>query len=294
MRIIPPIKSIIYFEAAARLQSFKLAAIELCVTPGAISHQINTLEQFVGQKLFERKARQTTLTNCGLRYYSRVSVILNDMEQATTDLGVKGNAPTVKIAVPPSLLKNWLLPKLSLNTVTRNNINLEFIDTLDYLDFSKCDLDIAIRYGYDQWQGLYASYMFHEKMIAVCAPSRFQHRDISLKQALAESHPLIYTTNRLVQWDLVLSQLNHISTTHPKLVFQNSIQAIEAAIQNLGIAYVNRILVEKYLETGLLIEAFPLELPSHKSPAYYLVSTHEQLQQPHTAQIYQQIMSLCH
>lgn len=66
MRVILPIKSIIYFEAAARLQSFKLAAMELNVTPGAISHQISTLEDFIGKKVFERGSRRVTLTYCGL------------------------------------------------------------------------------------------------------------------------------------------------------------------------------------------------------------------------------------
>ena len=141
MRIIPPIKSIIYFEAAARLQSFKLAAIELNVTSGAISQQIMTLESFIGKKLFDRSCRQVKLTHCGLRYYSRIYLIIQNLEEATTDLGIGSNRPKLKIAVPPSLLKNWLLPRIIDSSLIGLNRNIEFIDTLDYLDFSKFKLE---------------------------------------------------------------------------------------------------------------------------------------------------------
>ncbi len=69
MRIIPPMKAVICFEAAARLKSFKLAAVELNVTPGAISHQIAALENFVGKELFDRSHRQLELTHSGRKLF---------------------------------------------------------------------------------------------------------------------------------------------------------------------------------------------------------------------------------
>lgn len=294
MRIIPPIKSIIYFEAAARLQSFKLAAVELNVTPGAISHQINALEQFVAQKLFVRGSRQVKLTNCGIRYYSRVSVILQEMEEATTDLGVASKRPSIKIAVPPSLLKNWLLPHLLTSPIDNIESNIEFIDTLDYLDFGKCDLDLAIRYGYETWDSLYSVYLFNEQMIPVCHPDYLETNYINLEQEFIDNHTLIYTNNRLVQWDVVMQNLGLIrKSCQRKLIFQNSIQSIEAALQGAGVAYINRTLIQKELATGRLIQPFNIEMPEHKSPAYHLVSTYEHMQDSSTAAVYQAILSFC-
>lgn len=291
MRVIPPIKSIIYFEAAARLQSFKLAAMELNVTPGAISHQISTLEDFIGKKVFERGSRKVTLTYCGLRYYSRISMILQNMEEATVDLGIEGSKPKIKIAIPPSLLKNWLLPRLVDNKLKELNRSVEFIDTLDYLEFSKCDLDLAIRYGYDSWDNLYSVFLFHEEMIPVCHPNYFNSDVLSFNQEIVDKHTLIFTNNRLVQWDIVMQYFGvERKSSQSKLIFQNSIQAIEAAIQGAGIAYVNRILVSKELANGRLIKPFDIYMPKHKSPAYHLVSTYEHMQDESTFKLYQTIL----
>ncbi|MCG9966005.1 LysR family transcriptional regulator [Shewanella cutis] len=292
MRVIPPIKSIIYFEAAARLQSFKLAAIELNVTSGAISQQIITLESFIGKKLFERGCRQIKLTNCGLRYFSRVSLIIQDIEEATTDLGIANVRPKVKIAVPPSLLKNWLLPRIIDSSLIGLNRNIEFIDTLDYLDFSKCDLDLAIRYGYDSWDNMHSKYMFHEDMIAVCSPVYCKDKNFNLDQNFFDLNTMIYTNNRLVQWDIVMQNFGfQRKSNHNKLFFQNSIQAIEAAIQGAGIAYVNRILVAEELSNGRLVQPLNIYMPEHRSPAYHLVSTHKHMRDESTFKIYHAILA---
>ena len=67
MAILPPLNALRAFEAAARHLSFKKAAEELNVTPAAVSHQIKTLEEFVGQPLFRRLTRALLLTDAGQR-----------------------------------------------------------------------------------------------------------------------------------------------------------------------------------------------------------------------------------
>ena len=58
---LPPLKSLLAFEAAARFQSFSDAANELSLTQGAISYQVKQLEQSLGIKLFHRSVRQVEL-----------------------------------------------------------------------------------------------------------------------------------------------------------------------------------------------------------------------------------------
>ena len=52
-----PLNALRAFEAAARHRSFKKAAIELCVTPAALSHQVKALEERLGTLLFRRLPR---------------------------------------------------------------------------------------------------------------------------------------------------------------------------------------------------------------------------------------------
>ena len=63
---LPPMNPLRAFEAAARHLSFKLAAHELHVTPGAVGQQVKALEERLGVRLFERLHKQLALTPAGL------------------------------------------------------------------------------------------------------------------------------------------------------------------------------------------------------------------------------------
>ena len=60
--MIPPLASLVAFEAIARRQSFQLAASELHLTPSAVSHQMAKLEGLLGTKLLERSAKGVVTT----------------------------------------------------------------------------------------------------------------------------------------------------------------------------------------------------------------------------------------
>ena len=292
MREIPPFKSIIYFEAVARLNSFKLAAEELNVTPGAVSHQVAALEKYFGKELFDRNHKTFDLNHDGRKYYTVVSKILEEIEGASVELGIKEYGKTIKIAVPPSLLKNWLMPELFGSEILNDNVNFEFIDTLDNIDISANGLDIAIRYGYDTWDSYYASHLFNEEMVAVCSPKFYDNHNAEIFERDINNLTLIYTKNRLIQWDAIMNaNFKSMKSMHiKKLIFQNSIQAIEAAINNAGIAYVNKILVKKELDSGRLLIPFTTSNLVRETPKYHLVSTYEKMQNPYTAFMFRFIL----
>lgn len=275
MRVLPPIKAIVYFEAVARLLSFKYAAEELCVTPGAVSHQINLLEDFIGQKLLTRHNRTLKLTNMGIRYFSRTSFIVKELEQACVDLGKAEATEIIKIAVPPTLLQYWLLPNINFSTLLNEQVTLEFIDTIDCLSgIENGDIHLAIYYGLTPPDNLYQAHLFDENMIVICSPDHLLTHPIKNEVEYLKSNTLIYTTNRLIQWDVILHQyaINpHLISK--KLLFQNSMQAIAAAKCGHGLALVNKCFVQSQLSSGELIEPFQLKPITRKIPAYYLISS---------------------
>lgn len=292
MRVIPPIKAIIYFEAAARLQSFKLAAEELYVTPGAVSHQINTLENFIEQKLFHRHNRSISLTNAGQRYYSRTSLILNDLEQATTDLGVASKSQKLTIAVPPTLLNKWLLPHLDITALSQQGLSIHFIEALDALDFNKANIDLAIYYGLEP-PNEKNEHLFQECMVAVCRPDYLPSGTDRLAIETLHNITLIETTNRLMQWDLILHHFKiKPLADQSKLFFDNSMQTIEAARHGFGIAFVNRLFVQPLLDNGELIEVFDIEKLTVKKPSYYLVCPQDKCNTPAVSILYRVIVDL--
>ncbi len=84
---LPPVTSLVAFEAAARLESFASAATELNVSREAVSRQIRMLEEYLGVLLFERDANRVTLGSIGLQFFNVVSPNLWAIANASTELG---------------------------------------------------------------------------------------------------------------------------------------------------------------------------------------------------------------
>src|SRR5258705_13938984 len=69
-RRLPPLNALKAFEAAARNESFTRAAEELCVTQGAVSHQVKALEATLGLKLFDRERQRLVISEAGREYFA--------------------------------------------------------------------------------------------------------------------------------------------------------------------------------------------------------------------------------
>mgnify|MGYP000087228878 CR=1 FL=1 len=110
IRKLPPLNSLRSFEAAARLESFNLAAQELHVTPSAVSHQIKALEEYLGIALFRRERRRVNLTTIGEKYLSAVEHALDEIDIATRRLIASPNTSSVNLSVVPGFLTRWLVP----------------------------------------------------------------------------------------------------------------------------------------------------------------------------------------
>ena len=82
-----PLTALRTFEVTGRLLNMRLAAKELGVTHGAVSHQVRALEERLGVALFIREHNRLQLTPQGQRYYSELHRIFEEMVQATLALG---------------------------------------------------------------------------------------------------------------------------------------------------------------------------------------------------------------
>jgi LysR family transcriptional regulator, glycine cleavage system transcriptional activator len=110
-----PLGALRAFETAARLGSFKAAADELGVTPAAVSHQVKSLETYLGAALFERLHRALRLTRVGKRLADTASKSLGDLERALDDLaesGLVAGGKTLSVSAAPTFAAKWLAPRL--------------------------------------------------------------------------------------------------------------------------------------------------------------------------------------
>src|SRR3546814_2697752 len=101
------------FEAAARHDSFKHAAIELAVTPTAISHQVRALDEYLGGRLFDRRTRQVVLTADAQPLYVVLREGFDSFADAVDHLTASRKREAVTISATTAFTAKWLVPRVS-------------------------------------------------------------------------------------------------------------------------------------------------------------------------------------
>src|SRR5262249_17448047 len=198
---IPPSMSALRaFETAARTLSFTGVAEELNQTQGAISHQVNMLEARLGLKLFVREARGLKLTDAGQKYLPLVRDALDRLRTAE-DL-IRPTQPSVlTVTMSPNFPSKWLVPRLCGFSVTHPNLDLRISASLQHVDFSRDDIDLAIRHGTGEWPELHVTRLCAEELSPACSPTLLQRGPIR--------QPLRSTPQLLVKASCWLELLLH-------------------------------------------------------------------------------------
>jgi LysR family glycine cleavage system transcriptional activator len=145
-RRLPPLNAVRAFEAAGRHGSFLLAAHELRVTAGAISHQVKTLEHFLGVRLFHRLHRGIVLTDAGANYLAGSRDGLDRLATATEQLAVGSRTRTLRITALPAFAEIWLVPRLQRFQDQHQDIDVRLAADAEIVDFVTRDYDIGLRY----------------------------------------------------------------------------------------------------------------------------------------------------
>jgi LysR family glycine cleavage system transcriptional activator len=170
VRRLPPLNSLRAFEAAARHLSFTRAAEELHVTPAAISHHIKALEDHLGVKLFRRLNRVVLLTDAGQACVAGLSDAFDRMAAALERLRAQDCSGPLTVSAPPALAARWLVPRLERFQELYPEIDVRVSAAMRLVDFTREDVDLAIRYGPGRYAGLVADLLLTNEVVPVCAP----------------------------------------------------------------------------------------------------------------------------
>jgi LysR family glycine cleavage system transcriptional activator len=179
-RRLPPLNQLRAFEAAARHESIKMGAKELCVTPAAVGHQIKGLELELNTALFRRKTRKIELTQEGRALAERLKSALDTIENAVAQTRKSDLNGTLKITIAPFFGNRWLLPRLA--EFHKRYPGIEVIPSLsfDYVDLRNSGFDAAVRYGAGDWDGMSSVLICNDVVSPVCAPQLIYGRQLPL------------------------------------------------------------------------------------------------------------------
>jgi len=277
----PPLSCLLAFEAAARRLSFSAAAIELHLTPSAVSHQIAKLEQLLGLRLFERSARSIALTDAGREYMSRVSVALDAISSAT-DNARKGVRNALHVHAAPSFASLWLMPRLAAFAQAHPGISLSLSSSVAHSDFASGQVDIDIRYGAPNWPHLHVEPIFEERIQPMASPEFIERRRIETPEDLLHV-PLIQSMVNVVQWgDWFRSRNVEFSVGRFAYRFDRTSMALDAAVQGLGVALDSSSNAAGHLHHGRLRKVFDARW-CVKVQAHFLVCPQRHLQRSEVA-----------
>ncbi len=175
-RSLPPLNALRSFEAAARHQSFTRAADELCVTQGAVSHQVKALEAELGLKLFNRERQGLAITEAGQGYLAVVRDAFDRIALGTDRLLQRQRSGVITVSMSPDFAAKWLVSRLGRFAEAYPEIELKVSATMHHVDFAREDVDLAIRHGAGNWAGLAGVNLCSEELFAVCSPALLRCR----------------------------------------------------------------------------------------------------------------------
>ncbi len=252
----PPLHLFSIFEAAARHENFKQASEELFLTPSAISHQIKSLEEFIGFELFQRKSRGVQLNAAGEMYLNYVRQGLDSFELGTQKVISKYSSPALKISTFSTLASHVVIPQLGHFQNAHPEIDIRIETSTDMRDLRYEDYDIALRIGQGSWPGVEAKVLFEIYITPVCSPE-FAAKHNLTDLAQISQVPLIDLSNMDDVWRRWSQRVGIDEiTSQEHLAFNNYDYAMRAAEQGLGLALAMLPIESQAIKSGKLVAPF--------------------------------------
>ena len=269
LRRLPALNALKSFEAAARHESFTRAGEELCVTQGAVSHQVKALEDELGIKLFNREHQRLVLTEAGREYLVVVRDALDRIALGTERLVQRQGSGALTISISPDFAAKWLVHRLGRFAEAYPDIDLRVSATLHHVDFAREDVDLAVRHGDGNWAGLHVERLCSEQLFPVCSPKLTAARRRLSEPCDVLKFPLLHLDARK-DWS---TWLDAAGVSCPDLshgpIMNRASMLIDAAIDGQGIALARTALAAWDLINGRLVRPFAVALPLSKS--YWIV-----------------------
>jgi|688.fasta_scaffold72675_3 LysR family glycine cleavage system transcriptional activator len=270
MHELPPLNALKAFDSVARHESVSHAANELCVTPGAITKQIQHLESFLGVPLFIRRHRQIILNEQGKIFQRAVSKALLEIQNATNSIKGSAQNNTLKIRSYTTFSIRWLIPHAPKFLSANPEISLELTTSLDPVDFARDNIDCAIRLGSGDWPNSTSTKLIDNVIVPVCSPQYLKGKKMKTPKDLLGCN-LLHIKRRPNDWNLWFSGIGLSVDLIPQgMMCENSEIAYSAAKEGLGIAMAQYFLVRDDIESGKLVRPV---MQSHDcgDNTYYLV-----------------------
>ncbi|MEM8577050.1 MAG: transcriptional regulator GcvA [Pseudomonadota bacterium] len=285
-RTLPPLRALHAFEVAARHLSFAQAAAEMGVTPGAISHQIKTLEDWLGAPVFHRLTRALRLTEAGERALPLVTEGFDRLADGAAALRAQSDN-LLTVSVSPGFGSLWLVPRLDRFRRRCPEVEIRLDGTDRLVDVARGDADVAIRYGPGGYSGVRSDRLFAMRATPVCTPDLLDRAPGLRRPEDLAHHTLLHIDWKEAEgswrtWLLAAGAHGVDPFAGPR--FTREEMAVRAALDGEGVALIGDHMAADHLAAGRLVRPFAAGLSTPLVFAYHLLIAPHRAEVPKIAQ----------
>lgn len=268
-----PLNALRAFEASARHLSFTKAAIELCVTQAAVSHQVKGLEERLGAQLFRRLPRGLVLTDEGMALLPGVRDSFDQIARLLHRFDGGPVTEPLSVGVVGTFAAGWLLPRIDQFLETNPFVDLRLSTNNNRVDIQAEGLDAAIKFGDGAWHGMEVQPLLTAPLAPLCLPSVAAR----LKSPADLAGERLLRSYRSDEWPHWFAAAE---TTCPPVrgpIFDSSWIMVEAALQGHGVALAPVMMFATAVAAGRLVQPFA---PTITLGRYWLVWPKSRLPSP--------------
>jgi LysR family transcriptional regulator, glycine cleavage system transcriptional activator len=262
---LPPLNALRVFEAVARLGHMGAAAAELHVTPGAVSHQIRSLQLSLGVELFEKRGRQLVLTEQGSVLQRSVRKAMDALNGGIREVANQKSADISKsvltISMPQVHGVAWLATRLFQFMEDNRNFTLNVVTAGQYgaVDWRK--VDVAVVYGVPPWSGFWWRLLHGIHMTPVCSPQLLRGPNAIRQLSDLANHRLLHEDDGS-QWRRYYAAAGGAYMGFSDVYFDDFGIVLQAARDGYGVALSDEVISARDLDEGRLVQPLPLAVPA--------------------------------
>ena len=285
-RRLPPLSSLIGFEAAARLGSFSLAALELNVTQSAISHQVRGLEKHLEQPLFIRISRRVELTDAGRDLRTTAEAALETVRQGVRRLEAYSKPASVVLHLPPDIAALWYMKRLSPLRAAMPDVDPWLHTQANDIDLREAEIDISVTRNPEASKGDISALFFREDRVPLASPA------VAAEFRGSPATTALIHDERPEDWQKWFSLANLGRDEFASgLNFSDSALAMQAAVQGLGVCLGSVQLAADWIEDGRLQITHETVVPGES--VLYLVTLRRNLQRQSVRKLWDWFIDQC-
>lgn len=254
---LPPLNALRVFEVTARAGSYTEAARELHLTHGAISRQIQLLEEALGQPLFRKEGQRMVATGHAKAFAREISAAFDHISDAARRYGKQASTKVIRVNAPATLAMRWLIPQLPSFRAKHPQVEVRISTAFSNDPVLRGSFDVGIRRSADDKAQFEVLPLLAEQTTVIASPAYLKQRRVRKPADLAQA-VWLSTESRPGDWENWLAAAGCAELRPAQtLRFDHFFVTLQAVVDGMGLGIGPFPTLASDLESGRIVTPFP-------------------------------------